>query len=144
MLKKGFTLLELLLVIAFIAIIATIAIPFYHSYQVRSDLDVSLDVTVQSLRRSKALAQSGDGDSAWGTYFQASEITIFKGASYASRDTTRDEVFSITSSITPSGTTEIVFSKFYGIPDAAGMVILTASTGDVRNVMVNEKGMIDY
>ncbi|MBN2016228.1 prepilin-type N-terminal cleavage/methylation domain-containing protein [Candidatus Dojkabacteria bacterium] len=142
--QKGFTILEMLLVVAAISVLAGLSIPVYQSFQVKNDVDVSANIVAQSLRRAQVLSQSVDGDSTWGVYIQSGSITIFKGTDYAGRDSSFDEVFDMSTTITPSGITEIVFSKVSGEPGSSGDIILTTSTNQVRTLNINEKGMMEY
>jgi len=142
--NAGFTLLEILLSIAVISLIAGISIPIYQSFQVRNDLDIATVEIAQSLRRAQILSQAVDGDTSWGVSVQSASITLFKGTSYAARDTAFDELFDVPTSITPSGVSEIVFSKFFGNPQTIGTVTLTSNANETRTITINEKGMVSY
>ena len=141
--QKGFTLLEVLLSIAAIAILAGISIPVWRNLQVKNDLDIATTTIVQDLRRAQVLSQAVDGDTSWGVKVQSGSIVLFKGTSYSTRDSTFDETFDLQSSITPSGTTEIVFAKFTGLPQTTGTITLT-SEQDSKNITINAKGMVDF
>jgi len=141
---KGFTLLEMLLSVALITVISGIGVPIYQSFQTRNDLDIAEVAAVQTLRRAQVLSQAVDGDTNWGMLATTSSIILFKGASYAARDSGYDEIFEIPASITISGTQEYVFSKFTGEPQTTGTTILTSNSNEVRNIVVNSKGMVSY
>ncbi len=143
-LNHGFTIFEVLLTVAAMAIVAGMGVPIYQSFQVRNDLDIAGTTVAQSFRRAQILAQSQEGDISWGVNVEAGSITLFKGASFASRDTNFDEVFGLPNSITPSGLDEVVFEKFTGLPQSTGTVTLTSSTEEIRNITINEKGTIGY
>lgn len=142
--RQGFTLLEVLLSIATITIIAGFSIPLYQSFQVKNDLDITANTWVQTLRRAQVLSQAVDGDSAWGVKIQPASLVLFKGASYIARDTNFDEIFQVSTSITPSDITEIVFTKFTGTPSVTGTTTLTASTAEIRTININAKGTLTY
>lgn len=141
---RGFTLLEVMLSVAIIALIAGLGTPIYQGFQVRNDLDVAANSVATSLRRAQILSQAVDGDTSWGLSIQSGEITLFRGASYASRSAEYDEVFNLQGSITPSGVSEIVYEKFTGIPQTTGTIILTSNANETRNIIINEKGTITY
>jgi prepilin-type N-terminal cleavage/methylation domain-containing protein len=140
----GFTLLEVLLSIAAMTIIAGISIPVYGAFQTRNDLDITTVEAAQTLRRAQVLSQAVDGDTSWGASVHSGGITLFKGASYATRDANFDEVFDVPASIVPSGVSEVVFTKFSGVPQTTGTITLTSSANETRNVTVNQKGTVSY
>lgn len=142
--RAGFTLLEILLSVAAIAVIAGISIPIYQSFQVRNDLDIAATTYAQTLRRAQILAQAVDGDMPWGVNIIAGSITLFRGTSYLARENTLDEVFSIPAGITPSGVMEIVFTKFTGLPQTTGALLLTWNTNETRTITINSRGTVSY
>lgn len=142
--NAGFTLIEVMLSVVAIAVIAGISIPVYQSFQVRNDLDIATVEIAQSARRAQTLSQAVDGDTSWGIKIQSGSIVVFKGASYAARDTTFDEVFEVPTSITPSGVSEIVFTKFTGLPQTTGTISLTSNANETRTITINAKGMVNY
>ena len=142
--QHGFTLLETLLSIAALSIIAGISIPLYQSFQVRNDVDIAAVTITQSLRRAQVLARASSGDARWGVAITTSSITLYRGASYAGRDTSYDEMFDLPASITPSGLTEVTFTKFTGLPGGIGTTTLTSNTGEVRTISLNEQGTVSY
>jgi len=142
--SKGFTLIELILVIATITVLAAISVPVYSLLQVRNDLDVATNTTVQTLRRAQVLSQGVDGDTSWGVKLQQTDITLFKGISYALRDTNFDEVYTLSGNVTPSGVSEVVFSKLLGNPNTTGTLVLISSNNEIKNITLNSKGFLDY
>lgn len=141
---RGFTLLEVLLVIATIAVLAAISVPVYSNLQVRNDLDVVTNTSLQTLRRAQTLSQAVDGDSTWGVKLQQADITLFKGTSYSDRDTNFDEAYSLSGNVTPSGISELVFAKLSGNPTTTGTITLTSSNNEIQNITINSKGFLDY
>jgi len=142
--NAGFTLIEVIMSIAAMAVIAGISIPVYQSLQVKNDLDIAAVTIAQSLRRAQLLSEAVDGDISWGVAVQSGSIAVFKGTSYAARDGSYDELFDVPTSITPSGVSEVVFAKFTGLPQAAGTITLTSNTNEIRNVTINQKGAVNY
>ena len=141
---RGLALLEVILVIATIAVLAAISVPVYSKLQVKNDLDVAANTVTQTLRRAQTISQAVDGDTTWGVKLQTSGISLFKGASYATRDTNFDEDYLLNGNVMPSGVTEVVFSKLLGAPNTTGTITLTSSNNDVQNITLNSKGVLDY
>ena len=142
--QRGFTLLELLLALAAIAILTVITIPVYQSFQVKNDLDIGAQTVAESSRRAQALSQAVAGDSSWGVRVQNGSIVLFKGGSYGARETAYDEPFDLPTSLAVSGKQEFVYGKLSGNPLTVGTTTLTASTGQVKNIFINSKGMVEY
>ncbi|MFA6520909.1 MAG: type II secretion system protein [Candidatus Gracilibacteria bacterium] len=142
--KKGFTLQEMLLVIALMAIMAVISVPIYQSFQVKNDVDLVVNAVASTARRAQVLSQGSSEDSSWGIKLTSTAVILFKGAAYAARDVNFDETFDVPVTITGSGTTEFVFAKFTGFPLAAGTATLTTSTNEIRNIAINSYGTVSY
>lgn len=142
--SAGMTLIEILLSISFIAIVSSIGLAIASVYQTRNDLALTATGIAQTLRRAQTRSQAVDDDSQWGVKIQSGTFTLFKGTSYAARSTTSDEIYAIPSTMTPSGTTEFVFTRFTGDPSATGTVTITGIDNDQRNITLHEKGRIEY
>lgn len=140
---KGFTLLEVLLSIAMIAILTGFSIPVFRTMLTKNDLDVATTTVAQTLRRAQTQSLAVDGDTSRGVKVQSGSITLFKGTSYAARDSNFDETFDMATTIGMSGTTEIVFTRFTGLPQATGTINLSTES-DSRSVSINEKGTIGF
>lgn len=142
--QRGFTLLEVILSLAIVAILTGLSLPVYRILMTKNDLDVATVTVAQTLRRAQTLSIAVDGDTNWGVKVQSEGITLFKGTSYALRDSTFDEVYTLSDNVTPSGVSEIVFSKLLGNPDNTGTLILTNSNNETQNITINSKGFLDY
>lgn len=142
--SKGFTLIEVLLVMMLIGLLAGIGIPVYHALQTRNDLDIAATAAAQNLRRAQILAQAVDGDAMWGLRLDPGSIVVFKGSSFATRDPGYDETFTIGGTIALSGLSEVVFSKATGLPQTTGTIILTSSASETRTITINAKGAVSF
>ncbi len=138
----GFTIIELLIVIAIVGGIIVFALSMGVYFFRGQNLDKGTSEVLQALRRSQFLAFAQKLDSPWGVYFSGSQYTLFKGSSYAGRDTAYDEVFDLPSGITPSGISEEVFAKYTGLPGTTGTITLTSDAGS-RTITVNGQGMVE-
>ena len=140
--KRGFTLLEVLLAIAIAGMIGAIGAPILISEQTRNELDIAADGLSEALRRAQTLSQQAQNDSSWGVYVATSTVTVFSGDDYASRDSSLDENLAIASNIVVSGESEYVFSKLAGELGSAGTTTLATVSGEIRQVVINEKGTV--
>ncbi|MFQ5492586.1 MAG: prepilin-type N-terminal cleavage/methylation domain-containing protein [Candidatus Dojkabacteria bacterium] len=143
-LQQAFTLFELLLSMSLLAMVAAFSVPLYQSFQTSNDLELTADITTQSLRRAQSLAMSGDGDANWGVYIQNGSVTLFQGDDYATRDTSFDEDLEISDKINLSGLSELVYEKFTGDPSATGTINLSIASGETRIITINSRGTVDF
>jgi hypothetical protein len=120
------------------------SIPVYIRFQTRNDLDTSVALFVQSLRKSQLNAQAMYGDTAWGIHTATGSILIYKGSNFSLRDQSFDDVASIPSSIVVTGVADIVFEKYSGTPSVTGTTTFTSVNNESRSVYVNKKGTISY
>lgn len=141
---RGFTLSEMLLSVALLAIIGGMSVPMYRVFMVRDELDVAVTTVVQNLRRAQSMSRSSSGDMTWGVHVGVGSILVYKGASYVLRDSSFDENTSIPTTIVPTGMNEVTFSKSSGVPSATGTFILTSQANETRTITINEKGTVDY
>lgn len=139
---KGFTIIELLMVIAIVAILGATIIPLSANFLVRSNLENKTNEVVSHLRTAQINTLAGKEDSQWGVNITSTQIILFKGSSYAARDSTFDQIFSIPGSVTITQD-EIVFSKLTGNPDATASLTVIAGGAGSKTVTVNEVGTVD-
>jgi prepilin-type N-terminal cleavage/methylation domain-containing protein len=141
---EGFTLLEVLLCVAIIGLLTGLSVPVYETFVRRNDLDLTTQGIVMMLERAETYARAVNGDAAWSVEVQSSQVTLFQGTTFASRNTAYDEILPIPVSMTRSGLSEVQFSKFSALPNATGTITLTSTTNDTRTITINAKGMVDY
>lgn len=141
--KNGFTLLELLLVLALMSALAVIAAPMYLSLQAENEMNITSVTIGDILRRAQLKSQAIDSDSAWGVEIKNGSLIIFKGQNFANRDQTFDENFSLANTIILSGLSEIIFSPLSGTPNTTGIIKLEHLDGRQSQLSINGLGIIN-
>ncbi len=140
----GFTLIEVLVVIAVLGGIVGLAIPFYQSFQVGSQLDNTTQELVGSLRRSQMRAMASDAFSSHGVHFSSGVFVVFQGVSYNPADILNEESeVPGAISITPSMGADIIFSAVHGETSNSGTITINATNGESRSIIINEIGVVD-
>lgn len=142
--QSGFSLIELLLSVMILTLLTGLSLPVLESFVRRNDLDLTTQSIASSVRRAATYARGVKADNTWGVRFTTSTVTLFEGASYATRNTISDETVPIPGSMTLSGTSEIVFSKLTAAPSGTASVTLNSTTNDTRTITVNADGMVNY
>jgi len=143
-LQAGFTLIEMMLSLAVIVVITIISMPLYRSFLARNDLGLTSQRIAETLRRAQVYARGMKSDSAWSVEVQSATVTLFKGTSFAGRDTNYDETISLPSTLSASGLAEVQFTKLTGLPNTTGTVTLTTTASETTTVTVNAEGMVNY
>lgn len=141
--QGGFSLIELLLSLTLIGALTAISFPMYSRLQRKTDLDIAVMQTAQSLRRAQTLSQAVEGDTTWGVHVQNGSMIIFKGAAYSTRDTNFDETTSMPNTVGVSDNSDFIFATLNGRPTSTGTITLSAS-GASKTLSINEIGTISY
>ncbi len=153
--KQGFTLMEILIVVAMIGILSYLAVPvsinFFRSQAVESARTDLIEILGRA--RHNALLQKGDKN--WGVYIQdidgtLSAVTLYKGNSYASRlsSATNDEKYDQVGnlSIKSSGSShlasgDINFTKLTGYTNATGTLTINyTDNSESRELIIDDFG----
>lgn len=142
--KNGYTLLELLLSVSVFAILAAVSLPLFRGIQERNDLSSALVTIAHSSRRAQLLASSLSADSPWGVSIQSGLIKIFKGTSFAARDATFDEDFTISGSIILTGANEFVFQKNSLTLASNQTITLESPSHETKTITINTRGTASY
>ncbi len=141
--NKGFSLVEILIVLGIFTVLASVSILGYLNFTAHSNLEISTVGLVESIRFAQSSSQAGVGDSKWGVQISLDQVTIFKGDSYTTRDSSFDQIMGLSSKVIASGLSEIVFEKLMGSTVNTGVITLSNNSG-LKNISINEKGILTY
>jgi prepilin-type N-terminal cleavage/methylation domain-containing protein len=145
--RHGFTLVEMIIVLATLAVVASISMPMYNRYIARNSIEIARQNITQGLERAKLLAQIGMNDAPWG--FSTNAIpgrgVLFMGESFLERDNSFDELYSIPKNLTVLGLDEVVFEQVTGVPNTTGTItILSEYNDEIRiDVHLGSAGQVD-
>lgn len=120
--KKGFSLVELLIVLSMIALLSGVSIALYVQIKNKNNLEISTTSIVQALRYAKMNAEQVNDDEKWGVYVTSDKVTVFKGNSYNNRDASSDQDLNLPGGVEISGLDEVLFNKVSGIPNEEGIL----------------------
>lgn len=142
--KKGFTLIEILLVVGIVAVIFSFSAPYGLRFYRSQLIEEARSNVIEALRRARHYAILQKNDSAWGVKIDTenSKYILFQGDSYDSRVDIYDEVYDLLTEAVVSGDwTEVVFSKMTGLPNDTGTTTLSFNSLN-RGILIEETGTI--
>lgn len=142
---KGFTIIELIISMAVFTIVAIAAFPAYHAFQANSDFNSGFYTVVDVARRAQELSRAIDSNSGWGMAIRPNhQVVLFRGTTYALRNSSSDQIFMIPLDVTSTGMSEIDFSSFWGYPSATGTITIGVPGNISRAMTANTKGTISF
>ncbi|MBI3290827.1 prepilin-type N-terminal cleavage/methylation domain-containing protein [Candidatus Falkowbacteria bacterium] len=143
---RGFTLLELLIVIAILSIIGALSIPFIQIFQTSTDLYTHAYSISKTLQRAQQQALAGKNSSSWGVFFDdpSKRLIMFSGENFASRDQTYDLAINYPPSFVLSTDfgDEVYFAVYSGLPSVGGTITVANSNNQSQTVSVGDFGLI--
>lgn len=152
--RRGFTLVELIIVVSLIVAFATLTIPLYAHFQTGQEVGTVAEAIAQGLREAQSRSMAGDGDRTWGVYFDddpggnGDKFVLFRGATYATRDAGFDLVTELADSvslgsISLAGGNAVIFSKLVGATGNTGSLVVSSTNNDSATIRVNAAGVVD-
>jgi prepilin-type N-terminal cleavage/methylation domain-containing protein len=141
--RAGFTLVELLVALGLLALLSVIAVPATFRLYQNQELNAASERYHRAARHALFAALSNVGEQNWGVRVGSGTITIYRGASYGSRDPLYDETVSVPEFVSVSGVTEVNFARITGVPNVTGNTTFSFG-GRTLTVDVNQYGRINF
>ena len=144
--KDGFTIVELLIVIAITIIVAVVTIPVYGNLQASSQLNETSSQLIQIIRMAQLRSMSRLNNNRHGVKIEPDSFVIYQGDSYATRNiaydlvTNLDDILSLSSNLTGD---EINFSLGLGKPNSFGTITLTHGLKNTKQIVINSLGLVE-
>lgn len=129
--QRGFTLIEILVVVGIIGLFIGLSIPQLRSFQQVSHLENVNKEVIAALRLAQSKTLASQGALQYGVYFDVvstpNQYVLFQGSSYAARDIPKDEITVFKeaveiSSLVLEGANEVVFVRLTGQASAQGAI----------------------
>lgn len=140
--QKGFTILELMLVVGMLIVIFSLGFPiafdFYKNYQLRAEGDKFISL-LETTRNSSMINLN---QLPHGIYRDNDNFIIFEGNSFAARNQSQDQNFPRAKTISVAGPNEIIFNSLSGQADSSAFVFNNGIKS--FNVYVNQEGQINW
>ena len=133
---RGYTVVELLLVIAIVLVLGAAAAPFLSRFYLQVNLDTTEQMLVSSIRKAQDYSMDGKTGSVWGICLNGSAIRIYTGTCASP---IIHEDYSVPSTVTVSGLSTITFSTGRGEPSATISAVVSSQIGS-HTVQINTAG----
>jgi prepilin-type N-terminal cleavage/methylation domain-containing protein len=144
---KGFTLIEILLSVSLLAMLFAIPSVIYQSSLDSNQVYGTKSLITSAINIAQNNSISGKSDSTWGVYITTTNITVFKGTSYATRDMSLggdfNTIYTYPNTMSVSGITELVFAKKSGQPNTTGSITINKGS-TTTSLSINTKGIYAY
>ena len=150
--RRGFTVLELSVIVGIIAVLTAIALPALRSFGKQSDLNNSAEEIINKLRLAQNKTLASEEASSWGVYFstttQPNQYILFKGTDFISRSSSSDEVLDVPKSVEiyqlnlAGGAKEVAFQRITGNAGQSGNIVLRskADSSQTKTVYIESSG----
>lgn len=155
--RRGFTVVELFLVIAISLVLVLASLPIYNSLQVKAQIGESTAQLVQNLRivkqNAKARYQNASG---YGVYLDLNGVpnnsyTVYQGTSYTLRNSAYDLTTVLDNAVKienidlvlTAGDIDINFSAGIGQPNNTGSFKLKHAVQGEKIININSEGKIE-
>lgn len=149
----GFTLIEMSVVSGVLVLLAVLSLPVIFNFQSSATFGQEVVSIITALEVAKNRTIASEGSDRWGVYFSdassPSQYTLFKGSSYALRDTSFDKVFKVPEhiifdEINFNSFDEIIFSRITGLANNPGFVRIALDNDLATNktIYVESSGLV--
>lgn len=131
---RGFTLMEMIIVLAVIALMTAAITPFYRTFYLGQQLDSTTDELVSNLRRAQTKAIISEEDARWGIRWGTGVYIIFN-----ENDPSLDEEVDYPDNITIQAPGDIIFDQLTGTTSTTGEITLNQT----EIINLNAQGRIN-
>ena len=138
---KGFTIIELIIVVSLVGIVTGVATPFLSAFILRDNWHVATDRVVSEMRKAQAYAMDGktvNGNNLWGVCVIGNVFRLFNGTCNSPN---QNEDYSVPNGVALTGLTSITFGNLRGEPSVAGSINISTNLG-TSTITLNAAGMI--
>lgn len=134
--QAGFTLIELILVVALILIIATTATVFNSRWYLQNNLESAKNMLVSSVYKAQSYSISQKNGLTWGVCLIGKTIRMFGGS--CDTPTIKDD-YNLPANVNINGLSNITFSSLQGEPDNSQNINLSGNN-QTYNLIINSAG----
>lgn len=139
----GLTFIELILVVSILLILALMTPTFYSKFALQNATSNTIDQLVGSLRKAQVYSMVSRQSDSWSVHIDTSNITLYKGNNFSTRNSGFDEKFAISSNVSITNLTDINFARMTGIPNIiSSQTVTISSTNSSGSITINTQGVV--
>jgi len=147
--SKGFSLLELIIVMVILIILAMIGVGYYVNFARNIELETTRDNIVSDLQKARTKAMAGEGGLKWGIHFVNGVDDYYElfstPTNYTDASTTVVETAYLRSGLVftsppEASSTDVVFDRISGTTAVASIVI--SGSGNSRTISITTVGNV--
>lgn len=143
----GFTLMEILAVVAILIILSVISIQVFNRYKERQSLDLNAQMITESLREARAQTLDSLEGSSYGVHLATSTATLFKGVAFDSLNPLNKPRELIPPVVIASSTISgdvVVFERLTGATLNSGSLFIGVSGKEipVKEIIIEPTGIV--
>lgn len=145
--KKGFTVVELLIVVALIIIMAVLAVPVYSNFQSTTQLNDETIQLVQTLRVARQRSLAGLNSYNHGVKLENDNYILYQGVSYQLRDGLYDRKIKLNNSLNlvwqlGNNLDDINFTS-NGVANTTGTISINHAINGTFTINLNSLGLVE-
>lgn len=131
----GFTLIEILVVVAILGVISVMSFPFYSRLISQNNVSDTVNNLVETLRKAQSYSLAGKDGSDWGVKYSNSSFVLLRESTNTTFDT-----YNLPTTINLTGLNHIVFSRPTGLPNVTGTFNISGGN-ETKSVTLNYEGV---
>ena len=146
--KKGFTVLEVLIVIAIVGILTVIVVTGFQKFNRVESVNRDTETVLETLRSARDQTVASKNELQYGVHFGTQSITLFSGTSYSS-GAAGNQVYplhsgdTILSTVITGGGSNVIFQRLTGqTADYGTVTISSMAASSSNNVIIYDTGLV--
>lgn len=149
-LNSGFTLVELFISLAIIAVLSIVVSTMFIDFRKNQALDKDTDTIVETLRQARNQTLSSKNASAYGVHITSTKVILFTGTSYVFGAATNSEfnLNSTDSILTISlngGGSDVIFNRLTGETSQNGTIVVNSvGLSRSKTVTIYKTGLVEF